>query len=210
MKTIILNSSPRKNWNTARMLHEAKRGAEFVGADVEYFDLYDLKFTGCRSCLACKRKDAQRCHCYWNDDLSAVIDKIFAADALIIGTPIYFGDITSQFHALLERLRFVALSYDDYQNYFKGKVNVGIVVTMNVTKQMYKDIYKTKLDDQWKAFNILNGSMHILPVCDTLQVNDYEKYSMASFSEQHKKEVHDKQFPSDLKEAFQMGVSISK
>lgn len=38
MKTIILNASPRKNWNTAQLLKEAQRGAESVGDDVEYID----------------------------------------------------------------------------------------------------------------------------------------------------------------------------
>ena len=46
MKTIILNGSPRKNWNTALMLKEAQRGAESVGADTEYIDLFDLSYTG--------------------------------------------------------------------------------------------------------------------------------------------------------------------
>ena len=54
MKTIILNGSPRKNWNTALMLKEAGKGAESVGAEVEYIDLFDLSYTGCRSCMACK------------------------------------------------------------------------------------------------------------------------------------------------------------
>ena len=84
MKTIIINASPRKNWNTAQMLKEAQRGAESVGAETEYIDLYDLTFTGCRSCLACKRKDAERCRCYWNDDLALVISRVLEADALII------------------------------------------------------------------------------------------------------------------------------
>lgn len=51
MKTIILNASPRKNWNTAQLLKSAAKGAESAGAEVEYIDLYDLNFTGCRSCM---------------------------------------------------------------------------------------------------------------------------------------------------------------
>jgi len=120
MKTIILNGSPRKNWNTALMLKEAQKGAESVGAETEYIDLFDLTYTGCRSCLACKRKDAEHCKCFWKDDLSPIIERIFAADALIIGSPIYLGDITSQVHGLIERLQFCALSYDNYSNYFTG------------------------------------------------------------------------------------------
>lgn len=69
MKTILLNGSPRKNWNTALMLKAAQKGAESVGAETEYIDLFDLSYTGCRSCLACKRKDAERCKCFWKDDL---------------------------------------------------------------------------------------------------------------------------------------------
>ena len=49
MKTIVLNGSPRKNWNTATMLKEAQKGAESVGAETEYLDLFDLTYTGCRS-----------------------------------------------------------------------------------------------------------------------------------------------------------------
>ena len=49
-KVIILNASPRKNWNTAKLLQEAQKGAESAGATTEFINLYDLKFTGCRSC----------------------------------------------------------------------------------------------------------------------------------------------------------------
>ena len=118
MKTIVLNTSPRKNWNTAQVLKAAMDGAKSTGAEVEYIDLYDLNFTGCRSCMACKRKDAERCRCYWKDDLSPVIDKVFAADALLIGTPIYLGRPTSQYFAFMERLHFSSFSYDDYSNYW--------------------------------------------------------------------------------------------
>ena len=124
MKTIVLNASPRKNWNTAQLLKSAMEGAASTGAETKYIDLYDLNYTGCRSCMACKRKDAERCHCYWKDDLSSLIDEIYSANTLLIGTPIYFGRPTSQFYAVLERLHFPALSYDDYSNYFKGHVDV--------------------------------------------------------------------------------------
>ena len=73
MKTILLNGSPRKNWNTALMLKEARRGAEAAGAETEYVDLFDLSYTGCRSCLACKRKGGERCKCFWKDDLSPLL-----------------------------------------------------------------------------------------------------------------------------------------
>lgn len=209
MKTIFLNGSPRKNWNTAQVLRSAQKGAESVGAETEYIDLYDLTYTGCRSCMACKRKGAERCHCFWKDDLSPVIDRVFSADALFVGSPIYLGDITSQVHALIERLHFCALSYDDYSNYFTGKVDVGIVLTMNAPRQYFDSWYQTKAKELKQSFSALNGRAELLPCCDTLQVKDYSKFNMAGFDETHKKAVHETQFPLDLEKAFQMGARLS-
>ncbi len=93
MKTIIVNASPRKNWNTAQLLKEAQKGAESVGAETEYIELYDLTFTGCRSCLACKRKNVQEpCRCYWKDDLTPLLEQIWQADRLILGSPVYYSE----------------------------------------------------------------------------------------------------------------------
>ncbi len=209
MKIIILNGSPRKKWNTAMMLKEVQNGAESVGAETEYINLFDLTYTGCRSCLACKRKDVERCKCFWKDDLSPVIDRIFEADALVIGSPIYLGDVTSQVHGLIERLHFCALSYDDYSNYFSGKVNVGIILTMNAPKIFYNTAYKKKAKEIAQNFKGLNGSVEVYACCDTLQVADYSKYNMAGFDETHKKEMREKQFPKDLEEAFRMGTRLS-
>lgn len=210
MKTIFLNGSPRKNWNTAQVLRSAQKGAESVGAETEYIDLYDLTYTGCRSCMACKRKGAERCHCFWKDDLSPVIDRVFSADALFVGSPIYLGDITSQVHALIERLHFCALSYDDYSNYFTGKVDVGIILTMNAPRQIFDRWYKSKAEELTRSFSALNGRVELLPCCDTLQVKDYSKFNMAGFDEAHKKAVHETQFPLDLEKAFQMGARLGR
>ncbi len=210
MKAIILNASPRRNWNTAQLLKAAGKGAEEAGAEIEYIDLYDLNFTGCRSCLACKRKDGERCKCFWKDDLSPLLDRVFAADVLLIGSPIYLGDTTSQFHAFVERLHFCTLSYDDYRNYFTGKVNVGVIFTMNAPQIFYQAHYKRRLSEQADAFRSLNGKVQVLASCDTLQVNDYSRFNMASFNEEHKKAHHEKQFPLDLEAARKMGEELTR
>ena len=95
MKTILINGSPRKNWNTAALLKEAQKGAISVGAQAEYIDLYDLSYTG------------------------------------------------------------------------------------------------------------------LLPCCDTLQVKDYSRFSMAGFDEAHKKAMRETQFPLDLDKAFRMGARLA-
>lgn len=209
-KTIVLNASPRKNWNTVQVLKSAMEGAKSTGAEVKYIDLYDLNFTGCRGCMACKRKDAERCHCYWKDDLTAVISEVYAADTLLIGTPIYFGRPTSRYFAFLERLHFPALSYDDYSNYFTGKINVGLFVTMNVTKEVYEKRYQSAYESYANEFGFLNGDIKLLPVCNTLQVNDYSKFAMAGFNEAAKKQNREECFPEDLKKAYDLVASLSR
>ena len=210
MKTIIINASPRKNWNTAQLLKSAQKGAEEAGDETEYIDLYDLKFTGCRSCLACKRKGAELCKCYWKDDLSSLIDKITHADALIIGSPIYFGEPTAQFRALLERLIFVMLSYDNYSTYFTGKVNVGLIYTMNASGSYVDTLIKPMAKGIEGTFRFLNGTVKTYLSCNTTQVADYSKYSMAGFNLEKKKESREKQFPIDLEEAYKMGKELAR
>ena len=63
-KAVFINGSPRKNFNTAKMLKKAIEGAQSVGAECELINLFDYEFTGCRSCFACqmkKNRDYLRC-----------------------------------------------------------------------------------------------------------------------------------------------------
>lgn len=210
LKTIVVNASPRKKWNTAEIMQSAQKGAESVGAETEYINLYDLVFKGCRSCLACKLKEKTKCKCYWRDDLTPLIDKIFDADALLIGSPIYFGQPTSEFRALVERLIFCIMSYDDGSSYFAGNVNVGIFYTMNAPLDFYEQSMKDSLMNTEFLFSFLNGEIVTYPVCDTIQVSDYSKFNMNGFSQELKEKQWVLQFPKDLEKAFEIGAQLSK
>ena len=210
MKTIVINASPRKKWNTAEVLESAQKGAESVGAETEFINLYDLVFKGCRSCLVCKLKDKPKGKCYYNDEAAPLIEKILEADTLLIGSPIYFGEPTSEFRALLERLIFCLMSYDDGTSYYTGKVNVGIFYTMNAPLQFYEESMKDNLSSIEFLFSYLNGEIISYPVCDTLQVGDYSKYNMAGFSQELKEKQLVLQYPRDIEKAFEIGAKLSK
>lgn len=210
MKTIIINASPRKNWNTAQLLKEAQKGAESVGAKTEYIDLYDMSFTGCRSCLACKLKDGKHPGCAWKDDLSPLIERILEADALIIGTPIYWGEPTAQFRALMERLVFCTLPYEA-GTYFQGKVDVGFIYTMNAGEGYYEQNLRPYLTNVENLFRMgLHGEVKSYASCDTLQVKDYSRYDMAYFSEEDKRRHREDQFPTDQAECFKLGAEMGR
>ena len=211
MKSVILiNASPRKNANTAQLLQEAQKGAQTAGAQTELVHLYDLKFTGCRSCLACKRQGMARNKCYWPDDLSPVIDKILHAHAVIIGTPVYMGGPSAHFHALYERLGFCVLSYDDRSSYLEKGVNVGLIYTMNAPQNYYQTAMRPTFEPfEMGCKHLLKGQVMTYAACDTLQVQDYSKYNMAMFDASHKAHVHQTQFPKDLQQAFEMGQKLA-
>lgn len=210
MNTILINASPRKNGNTAQLLQEAGKGAASVGAQVEYLNLYSLSFTGCRSCMACKRKGNEKAKCYWKDDLSPLIARILQADSLIVGSPIYFGGPTAMFRALLERLLFCILSYDNGVPVFSGKVNAGMIYTMNVPETYYREKLRPTLAVVENQLRLLGGQVWTYAACDTLQVSDYSKYDMSMFCEEAKRKHHEEQFPLDRKAAFEMGAEMNQ
>ena len=70
---LAINTSARKNWNTAKLLQEALRGAESKGAKTELVQLAGLKLTGCNSCLYCKSKKAIPGKCTIEDDLTPIL-----------------------------------------------------------------------------------------------------------------------------------------
>ena len=107
-----INGSPRKAWNTATLLEKALEGAASVGARTELVHLYDLDFTGCTSCFACKLKGGKSYgRCAVRDELSPVLDRVREADALVLGSPIYFGTAAGMMRCCMERLLFPYLAY---------------------------------------------------------------------------------------------------
>ena len=115
-KIIIVDGGPRRNFNTATMLQKVAEGAMSVGEDIEVktIRLYDLDYKGCMSCMACKVKGKASNVCHFKDALTPVLEEIAGADGLVLGSPIYFGDVTGLMRTFLERLAFPWLSYNDY------------------------------------------------------------------------------------------------
>ena len=214
-KVIVLNGSPRKNFNTAQLLKEAQKGAESAGAEVEYINLVDINFKGCMSCFACKRKGVDLGGlCAIKDDLRPVLEKTVNADAVIIGSPIYYSYPTGMFRNLLERMLFAAGKYmvDEKGNFMrnlKRNIPVGLIFTMNVPENLMPNYdYPAILGANERALNMLYGYCETLNVCDTYQFSDYSKYDCNMFDEAHKRQVKETQFPADLKKAFDMGKRL--
>lgn len=211
MKVIAINGSPRKNWNTDTLLKRAIEGAASVGAETELINLYELNYRGCISCFACKRKDGKMAgHCAMKDDLTDVLEKAITSNVLLLGSPIYLGDITGAMRSFLERFVFMNLSYEEsHRTNFTGKISIGFIYTMGIPQEMVEESgYKYNFNLHMQYLQLLNGTTEYLISSDAYQFDDYSKYAVSKFNEKHKAKVREEQFPMDCQKAFEMGVRL--
>lgn len=99
-KIVCLFGSPRSKGNSAIIARRFNETAENLGAVVKSFYLNKLHYQGCQGCMACKTKSDK---CVLEDDLIEVLDAVRDADVLLIATPTYYGDVSSQVKAFIDR-----------------------------------------------------------------------------------------------------------
>jgi len=216
MKAIIINGSPRKNWNTDKCVEEAGKGLADNGFEVEKINLYDYTFKGCTSCFACKLKNAKTNGvCAMKDELRPVLEKLREADAVILGSPIYFSQPAGQVRSFVERWLFPIYSY----HYEDGKPKVcrdkvipcGMIYTMNLSEEMYKDWnYAQILKETPSSMELIMGYCETLNIFNTYQFKDHSRYDLTLFNEEDKRAYRDSHFETDLKNSYELGVRIAK
>jgi len=211
MNVIAFNGSPRKNWNTSILLNKALEGAASQGAETELVHLYDLNYKGCISCFACKLKDGKSYgKCAVNDDLKPVFKKIEEADAVIFGSPIYFGQVTGEMRSFLERLLFQYLVYDGKgTTLFNRKIKTAFIYTMNVREDFLERIgYAQTFKGTEKLLERFFGESETLVSTDTYQFDDYSKYVTTGIDAEAKAKRRKEVFPIDCGKAFELGVRL--
>ena len=211
MKVVAINGSPRKNKNTATLLTKALEGAASKGATTEIINLYGHDYKGCISCFLCKVKDNKKPSvCLYKDGLSAVLDKCMEANAIILGSPIYFWDVTGEMRSFLERLMFPVLTYTEgFKGLLLRKIPIGIIYTMNVTEEfMQETSYKSLFEPTEAVLERLFGYCKTMSSYNTVQFDDYSKYLCTVFDEAEKQKWQNEQFPTDCKNAFNLGINL--
>ncbi|MCX6330547.1 MAG: flavodoxin family protein [Bacteroidia bacterium] len=101
MKAIGINCSPRKGGNTEILIKEVLNVLEENGIKTEFIQLGGKKVAGCIACMKCRKAKDGRCH-QDNVVLNKFIEKMVEADAIIIGSPTYFSDISAEAKALID------------------------------------------------------------------------------------------------------------
>jgi multimeric flavodoxin WrbA len=123
MKALAINGSPRPGGNTEIMLKKVLEPLEAAGWSSEYRQIGGKPVRGCMACFKCFEKKNGRC-IVEKDGMNNYLQKIYAADAIILGSPTYFADVTSEMKALIDRAGFVALANGGL---LRGKIGAAVV-----------------------------------------------------------------------------------
>ena len=211
VKAMFVNGSPRKQWNTAKMLESAMQGATEAGVECEMVHLYDINFHGCKSCFACKIKNSKTNGvCAIKDDLRPVLERARQCDVLVLGSPVYYSYPTGDLRSFMERLAFPVGTYM-YEN---GKhitlrdkvIPTAMIFTMNCPEDYMRQIgYPPILEENTKVMADIFGYSETLYACNTYQFNDYSRYDFNLFSEEDKRRYRDEHFATNLQNARNLG-----
>jgi multimeric flavodoxin WrbA len=123
MKALAINGSPRPKGNTEILLRAVLNPLLDARWDVEYYQLGGKPIHGCRACYECFRAKNLRCG-QKQDVFNEVFEKMVQADAILLGSPTYFTDVSAEMKALLDRAGLVALANGGL---FRKKIGAAVI-----------------------------------------------------------------------------------
>ncbi|KPK95161.1 MAG: FMN reductase [Deltaproteobacteria bacterium SM23_61] len=122
MKVVAFNGSPRKDGNTLILINGVFNELEKEGIGTELVQLSEKEIRGCIACYKCIENKDQRC-AVKNDAANEYIEKMLGAEGIILGSPVYFNDVTPEMKALIDRTGYVSRANG---RMFKNKVGAAV------------------------------------------------------------------------------------
>jgi len=142
MKIVGLLGSPRPNSNSSAIANRFLKTAQELGAETKSFTLNRLTYRGCQGCYVCKTSLER---CVLQDDLAQVLDAVAEADLVVLASPVYYGEVTSQLKAFLDR----TFSYlvPDYRSSatptrLSPKKLIFVLTQGHPDEEMFSDIFR--------------------------------------------------------------------
>ncbi|MDX2496286.1 MAG: flavodoxin family protein [Desulfobacterales bacterium] len=123
MKVVAFNGSARKNGNTAILVNHVFRELEKEGIETELMQFAGKKIRGCIACYKCFENKDQRCS-VTHDVLNSCIEKMIEADGIILASPTYFANVSTELKALIDRSGMTSIANEGM---FKRKVGAAVV-----------------------------------------------------------------------------------
>ncbi|MHC1728380.1 MAG: flavodoxin family protein [Syntrophobacteraceae bacterium] len=142
MNIVCLLGSPRAKSNSSTIAKRFIDTAEKLGVETKTYLLNDLRYRGCQACMACKTKLEK---CALKDDLAEVLEAIQNCDVLVMASPVYFGEVSSQLKACIDRMySFLKPDYVDNPSPVRlapGKKLVFALAQGEPDEKLFSDIF---------------------------------------------------------------------
>ncbi|WP_027389700.1 flavodoxin family protein [Chrysiogenes arsenatis] len=123
MKVVAFNGSPRQGGNTEILLQAVLTPIKAAGIETELVQIGGQALRGCVACMHCRTKHPGRCG-ITNDQMNSYIEKMREADGILLGSPTYFADVTSEMKALIDRGGYVTRGHNAE---LKRKIGAAVV-----------------------------------------------------------------------------------
>ena len=123
MKVVAFNGSPRRDGNTVILIRHVFNELEKQGIETDLVQLSEKEIHGCIACYKCMENKDRRC-AVKSDAANEYIEKMLCADGIILGSPVYFQDVTPEMKALIDRTGYVARSNG---RMFRKKIGASVV-----------------------------------------------------------------------------------
>ena len=171
MKVIGFIASARKTGNTAWAVNKILEGVKEKGSETERFYFNDLNIKPCQGCFGCKT--GQKPGCVLIDDMRQVFTAIEDADVLILGSPLYMGQMSGQAKIFMDRLssQFMPRFSPFYKERYKKKKLILVFTQGNPDASMFQPYY----DYTKKMFELLEFDVELYIITGTRNVAAHEK-----------------------------------
>lgn len=174
MNIVCLLGSPRPEGNSAIVAKRFCDTAEGLGSEVKTFALNKLKYRGCQACMTCK---ARLDRCVLKDDLTDVLEAVRESDVLVIASPTYYGDLSSQLKAFIDRtFSFLVPDYQTNPNPCRiraGKKLVFIQTQAEPDKNAFSDVFpRYEAFFKWYGFD----GTHLIRACGVVDAGEVQTH----------------------------------
>jgi multimeric flavodoxin WrbA len=172
MRILSLLGSPRPNGNSSTIANHFCVAAKRLGADVQTFALNGLTYRGCQGCMTCKTKLDK---CVLKDELTEVLEAVRDTDILVLSSPVYFWDISSQLKGFIDR-SFSYLVPDFITNPIKSRLEPGkklvfILAQGNPDEGLFTNIFP-KFEYFFNMFGFSN--CYLIRACGVRDLGEVE------------------------------------
>ena len=172
MKIACMLGSPRARSNSSIIARRFTDTAEALGAETRIYTLNDLKYRGCQACMACKTKHEK---CALKDDLTKVLEAVQETDILVLASPVYYGEVSSQLKGFIDRtysyLKPDYLTNQEPVRFPPGKKLVFALTQANPDEKSFNDIFpRYDFFFKWYGFK----ESHLIRACGVQEAGDVE------------------------------------